>query len=465
MLNPFYAWHDGPQLPNIPMSLWDCYQVSRNKAALAEAYPLLERHQHWLDKTWNKTPNGPLADIGFNIDYGCALDEGRHIWVDMNMFQVNQYEMLAKMAGLLGKDAETIGKWRDKAVKLKKGINEQMWNEADGAYYCLRASDSKQTRVACPIEFYAMTTGVADRGRARRLVRRLMDPAKYSPGERYHYFCPSVAFDDPSFRIDNGWGGSIWPIEPYYTVRGLVDYGFQDEAFAVSTNLFGMAADEYARTGSIWEQYRPDNGRGIHLKYFTSGIASRIVDMLLRGTLGFERTDNAAAFYLTPRPLKKDWHGIDNLVLSGETRLSIQVKDQGKAVACRLKLSGSKPQFKTVKILLHDMRVGTKKQVAQASLDARGEMAVELEKINEARYLWELCEPVEGSVPKKRELHTTRKSRRNLDADLKGMLAIAGVLGHDLAVATDEIGSVGLKARQQLDAAGPGLGLRWRRLR
>ena len=167
MLNPFHAWRDGPQLPNLSMALWDCYQASRNKMVLAEAYPLLEKHQDWLDKAWNKTPNGPLADIDFNIDYGCALNEGRHIWVDMNMFQVNQYEVLAKMAGLLGKDAKTIRKWRDKAVKLKKGINEQMWNGADGAYYCLKASDSKQTRVSCPIEFYAMTTGVADRGQAR----------------------------------------------------------------------------------------------------------------------------------------------------------------------------------------------------------------------------------------------------------------------------------------------------------
>ena len=42
--------------------------------------------------------------------------------------------------------------------------------------------------------------------------------------------------------------------------------------------LFGMVADEYARTGSIWEQYRPDNGQCLNpgRRFFTSGITTSI---------------------------------------------------------------------------------------------------------------------------------------------------------------------------------------------
>ena len=94
-----------------------------------------------------------------------------------------------------------------------------------------------------------------------------------------------------------------------------------------------MVAKEYARTGTIWEQYRPDNGRGIHLGYFTSGITSSVCDMLVRGLFGFERTDDPLAFLLAPRPVGKDLQGIANFPLTKDCRMDIHVKDEGEKVA------------------------------------------------------------------------------------------------------------------------------------
>jgi len=126
------------------------------------------------------------------------------------------------------------------------------------------------------------------------------------------------------------------------------------------------------------------------LKYFASGITSTIVDMLLRGMLGFQRSDDCREFYLTPRSLGSAWQGIDNLPLNGETKLAIRVKDQGRTTACTLKFSGLQPDLNAVMIVMRDMRAGTEKQVARLKLGAQGEAAIELEKINETRYLWKL---------------------------------------------------------------------------
>ena len=206
--------NDRPQLLNIPMALWDSYQITRDKARIAEAYPLLERHQDWIGRVWNKRPNGPIADLDWNIDYGCDLHKERHLWLDMTTFQVAQYEYLAKMARLLDRDAATVAKWKSKAAQLKDAINRLMWNEADGAYYCLKARNLEQTKVSCPIEFYTLTTGVASPPQAQRLIKRLLDPDKYAPGKRGSFFCPSVSYDDPSFKVvpdgGGGWGGNIW---------------------------------------------------------------------------------------------------------------------------------------------------------------------------------------------------------------------------------------------------------------
>lgn len=387
--------NDRPQLMNIPMALWDCYQISRNKEIIAQAYPILARHQNWIDRVWNQRPNGPIADLDWNIDYGSVLDQERHVWVDMTVFQVSQYEYLAKMAELLGQPPPTAALWRAKASQLKNAVNKYMWNEKDGAYYCLKARTLEQTRVSCPIEFYTLTTGVASPEAARKLMKRLFDPAKYAPGARGKFFCPSVAYDDPTFKIMadgfGGWGGNIWLVEPYYTVRGLARYGLQDEAFAVTTNLFKMAADEFARTGSIWEQYNPATGHGIHLKYFTSGITTSLVDMLLRGVFGFERTDDPHAFFLTPTPVVADWHGIDNLPLTASLRLSFTMK-KGPATqtVCRIHFTGQTAPLRTLEVFRFDTGAGAEEPCARAALGRGGVAEITLDKIEGRRYLWKI---------------------------------------------------------------------------
>lgn len=390
--NPVYEYHfRRPQLMNIPLALWDCYRITRDVRIIGQAYPLLARHQQWIDTVWNKRPEGPICDLDWNIDYGCALHDQRHIWLDVVTFQVSQYEHLAKMEDVLG--LATEHRWQDKAERLKAAIKQYMWDETDKVYYCLKSSDLTVTRVALPIEFYLMTAGIASRQEAEHLVDRLMDPGKYAPGGIGNYFCPSVSYDDPTFAImaenGGGWGGNIWLIEAYYTVCGLVRYGFQQEAAAVARNLFGMVADEYARTGTIWEQYNPADGTGIHLKYFTSGISSNIVELLIRGMFGFERTDQPDAFYLTPCPAKKEWHGVRNLTLCGERKLDIAMRDRGDAAACKVKLTGI-PHAAVVRISCIHFLSGAEEPICMVPFDEHGEAIALLPYGNQCRYLWQI---------------------------------------------------------------------------
>jgi len=355
--NPDQFMQSQPQLMNLPITLWESYLISRDRSLLEEAYPLLVRHQTWLNKEINKTPDGPLADIGNNIDYGTPLlHKYKTIWVDMNMFQLNQYRMIAKMARELGKSSEEIANWENKADKLQEGIQKYMWNEELGTYNCVEANTYQPIPTGSPIEFYGMTVGVATREQARRLVKRVTDPEKYAAGGKYPYAIPSAPYDDPSFVVRDGWGGTIWLIQPYYTVRGLSDYGFQDEAADIANNLYGMVAKEYTRSGTIWEQYRPDNGQGIHLGYFTSSITVNVSDMLLRGWLGFSRQDIPYSFMLNPRPVGNNWQGITNLSLGGECSLDIHVKNDREDVMCKLSFHNLPQNIHIVEILMENMQ-------------------------------------------------------------------------------------------------------------
>jgi hypothetical protein len=201
-----------------------------------------------------------------------------------------------------------------------------------------------------PIEFYALTVDLASAKQAERLVKRVKDPAKYAASAKFPFAIPSAPFDDPSFTISDGWGGTIWSVEPYYTVRGLARYGYQDEAAQIAGNIYGMIAREYARTGSIWEQYRPDNGRGMHLDHFTSGITATVCDMLIRGVLGFERADEPLTFVLAPRPVGKEPQGVTNFPLRKECRMDIRLKDEGDFTACRIRFSGLPAGIRAVEL-------------------------------------------------------------------------------------------------------------------
>jgi hypothetical protein len=394
--NPYRTYpNPTPQLANNTMALWDCYQITRDKAALAACYPLIVKHVRWLETKRNRTPNGPLMDIGWNIDYGQpSLYASPTIWVDVQMFLVDRYRRLAKIAAVLGKPKEEIAEWTQRANRLAAAIRKHMWDDKIGTFWCV--SDKLAfKRVGSPIEFCGMTAGVATPDQARRLLLRLKDPAKYAPSKEYPFGLPSTPFDDPNFQVQDGWSGSIWPVQTYYTVRGLVDYGYQDEAAALTSNLYGMMARFYRETGTIYEQYDPRNGKagcdaGLGRGYFVSGITTSVADMLLRGVVGFERTDDPAAFYLTPRPLTNNWHGIENLPLSGDTRLSIQVKDEGRATACRVKFSGLDTAIKLVAVHLLNLQDGTRKLVKEARLNDQNEVTISLEKSNHSRHLWEL---------------------------------------------------------------------------
>ena len=402
--NPYRAFDNPtPQLANLTMALWDCYQITRDKSMLASFYPQIVKHVRWLETKRNRTPKGPLMDVGYNIDYGPPqLYSSPTIWPDVQFFLVDRYRRLSKMAAVIGRPQAEVDEWSAKADRLAEGIRKHMWDDALGTFWCV--SDTLAFKpVPSPIEFHGMVADVPTREQARRLLVRLNDPAKYAPAAQHPYGLPSAPFDSPLFVVKDSWSGTIWPVQTYYTVRGLANYGYQAEAAALSTNLYGMMARDYLKTGSIWEQYDPisgqdlsnlasakysgnDVGRG----YFTSGITTSVFDMLLRGLFGFERTDDPAAFYLTPTPMTAQWHGIDNLPLSGPVRLSIQMKKSGSSAVCQARFSGRENKFSTVTVYRVHAETGVRKQVARKSLDAGGAVEVVLESASGSRCLWEI---------------------------------------------------------------------------
>jgi putative isomerase len=58
----------------------------------------------------------------------------------------------------------------------------------------------------------------------------------------------------------SSWLGPIWGASNYLTFRGLVRYGFDDDARDLAEKTVRLLGRDIQRTGAMHEYYQPENG-------------------------------------------------------------------------------------------------------------------------------------------------------------------------------------------------------------
>jgi putative isomerase len=61
----------------------------------------------------------------------------------------------------------------------------------------------------------------------------------------------------------SSWLGPIWGISNYMTWRGLVKYGFKNEAKELASKTIIMFGKDFEKSGTLHEYYQPENGEPI----------------------------------------------------------------------------------------------------------------------------------------------------------------------------------------------------------
>ena len=148
-----------PQLANNTMALWDCYQITHDKRMLASFYPLIVKHVRWLETKRNRTPNGPLMDVGCNIDYGppCCMPARRSGRMCSSSWWIATGGW-PRSPTVIGRPPEEIAEWTERANRLAEGIRKHMWDDKNGTFWCV--SDKLEFKpVASPIEFHGHDRG------------------------------------------------------------------------------------------------------------------------------------------------------------------------------------------------------------------------------------------------------------------------------------------------------------------
>ncbi|MBE5751005.1 MAG: hypothetical protein E7357_01180 [Clostridiales bacterium] len=263
MMNPYVRQQETqPQV--LAWGVWEVYKKSGDKAFLEECVESLDKYLTWDKLNRDKNNNGLLewftepdyaecksGESGQDNSPRFEFDEEMDA-MDFTAFQIHDAEYLAKIYQELG-DEENAARWLADCDKMRKAMNELLWNEEDGTYYD-RLVSGKHTKVLTPSNFFPMFAGVPSQEQAEKMVKTLVNP------DLLWTTLPlaTVAKTHPMYGTDM-WRGGVWMNINYFVARGLKRYGFDDLAKELIQKTLDAAFKWYKKTGVIYEFYAPEN--------------------------------------------------------------------------------------------------------------------------------------------------------------------------------------------------------------
>ncbi len=169
--------------------------------------------------------------------------------IDFSCFMANEARCMAQLAEMLGlkEDSEY---WSEIFEKIKKQMNEKLWDEGDGFYYDRVLETDSLKKVKAVSSFLPLYAGVCEKHHAERLVKHLTDTGSFNT----ELPIPSIAANDPSYEADM-WRGPVWINYNYLIIQGLKEYGYNRLAAEITEKTINAIAFWYMHDGCIYEYF------------------------------------------------------------------------------------------------------------------------------------------------------------------------------------------------------------------
>lgn len=179
--------------------------------------------------------------------------------------------------------------YRRDAAELKAAIQKHCWDERDGTFYSVdlnllpyegkpfsgdaklrlhagypRDYDCLIQRLDVWTSFLPLWAEIATPEQAARMVERLRDERTFNATygvrtlSKLEKMYNVRASGNPSL-----WTGPIWGVSNYLVFRGLVKYGFIDDARALADKTIALFARDFERFGALHEYYLPESGEPV----------------------------------------------------------------------------------------------------------------------------------------------------------------------------------------------------------
>ncbi|UUZ94737.1 glycoside hydrolase family 37 [Paenibacillus sp. P25] len=199
----------------------------------------------------------------------------------LNAFMVSELLAMEVIAGKLG-DKNRAAYYHAKAEALGEAIRTECWDPRDRFFYSVdvdirtRPYDwfhkglgvfwkSAPIKIRAWSGFIPLWSGAADADQAAFLARvHAVDRNTFSDP----FGIRSLARDEKMYDISatnnpSNWLGPIWIVVNYVVFRGLMNYGYREEAGTIHRQTLELLGSDLEKTGTLHEYYDPDTGRPV----------------------------------------------------------------------------------------------------------------------------------------------------------------------------------------------------------
>lgn len=254
----------GPDV--LAWSEWEYYLNFGDKERLAAVFPPLMAYHRWMaeNHTWRDgtyfstgwgsgMDNSPRLEQGRNVHFS----HGHMVWVDACMQELNNCNILIKMARITGRE-EFIPELEAERDILENVINEKLWDEKTGFYYD-EWRGGRLNMVKHAGAFWALLAKCASPERAERLIAHLENENEFASAMPV----PTLSRYHAEYRPDGGyWRGGVWAPTNYMILKGLDAYGRYDLSHKIGRKYLEGVVSVFNETNTVFENYAPETVDG-----------------------------------------------------------------------------------------------------------------------------------------------------------------------------------------------------------
>jgi len=239
--------------PLVAWAAWKLYEHDHDREFLDEVYhPLVRSNAWWFEK--NDLDENGLCEyqhpFSSGLDDSPLWDGGMPVEApDLNTYLCLQQEALARIAGVLGENADAE-LWRTRADGMAQRMIREMWDPAAGLFAARR--NGVPINVRTPFGLFPLLTGRMPPEIVRALIAHLTDEGEFW----LRFPVPTVAANDPAFDAETMWRGPTWINVNYLLIEGLQRSGSGE----LARELRRRTLELVGRSPDLYEYYHPLTG-------------------------------------------------------------------------------------------------------------------------------------------------------------------------------------------------------------
>ena len=190
------------------------------------------------------------TESGWDLNPKWEFEAYNFVQVDLNSLL---YAMEINIAYFKKKLKLEYSVFEERAEKRKKLINKLLFSNEKGIFLDYNFKKKEHGKVFSVASMYPLFTGVATKEQAKSSKENLLPVLETEHGILTcgEHLVPEVyQWDAPQ-----GWAPS-----QYVTVKGLLNYGFTDDALRIAKKYILTVERNYEITGKLWEKYNVLDG-------------------------------------------------------------------------------------------------------------------------------------------------------------------------------------------------------------